>query len=450
MSGLFRRLPAPAQEILMSAYGWAQYRNRYTGRLPSPYAELFDRPSAAPEWVAARQRERFSTLIRHAAAHVPYYRQLFSRLGITSDDITLENFTTILPVLTKDTLRSRNKDLHSERHQHGGTVLFTSGTSGTPLHVLADSDARRINYAYFRRLLQDNGSDVRARSATFAGRLFTRPDERKHMWRRDLFTRTLYCSSYHLTEETIPLYIRALEQWQPEYIDSYPSAISCLAGFMVRNHINHSIRPKFVLTSSETLQQEAREHIQQAFGCRVVDHYGCTELAVAARSQPDGGYTFDPLYSLVEFSPTGTDGETELIVTGLVNLGMPLIRYAIGDVVRGGWRKDDWRAGFSSLTGRQEDVVLTPEGRAIGRLDPAFKGVDGIVRSQIVQDEVHRIEVRVVPAPGSDMERIRKVLTENLRSRTSQSMTIDVIEVVDIPLTRSGKLKAVISRVGKV
>ena len=53
----------------------------------------------------------------------------------------------------------------------------------------------------------------------------------------------------------------------------------------------------------------------------------------------------------------------------------------------------------------------------------------------------------MVLAPGSDLEEIRRVLTENILARTSRQMNVTVREVQAIPLTKAGKFKSVISKV---
>ena len=74
--------------------------------------------------------------------------------------------------------------------------------------------------------------------------------------------------------------------------------------------------------------------------------------------------------------PAGTVGD--LVCTGLLNADMPLVRYRVGD--RGALAPADegCRCGrtlptLATVEGRVDDVLLTPDGRRIGRLDPVFK-----------------------------------------------------------------------------
>lgn len=453
VNALYRSLPRPLQDAALTYYGYRQYGVRYKSELPERYGAQQlsqDLPFAANR---ALQEERFAALIKHAAQYVPHYRDLFRAQNIDPLTLTLENFSRRLPVLNKAELIAAPQRFHSEYFARNALPLFTSGTSGSPLPVSCAAEARAINYAFYRALLLRHGSDVRERSATFAGRLLVAENERNVFWRKDFYNGTLYLSSYHITESTLPGYIQALRRWQPVYIDSYPSAIALVADYINRHRIDHGLRLKFVLTSSETLTEQARDSISSAFQCPVVDQYGCTEMAVWASGNSDGRYAVDGRYALVEFVPQpGTADSHAVICTGLLNFAMPLIRYDIGDRVAGALSPDStpfYGQTFGSVLGRQDDMIVTSDGRNIGRMDPAFKGLHGIKQAQIVQHTPTQIEVLVVPGEAADHNLVASQLKTNIRERTSPDMDVTVRFVEGIALTKSGKFKSVISRVSK-
>src|SRR5690349_709529 len=63
--------------------------------------------------VLERQFDRLSRLLDHAEQTVPYYREIFRRLGIKSRDIRSFDDFGAFPVLTKDIVRTRQLDLLS-------------------------------------------------------------------------------------------------------------------------------------------------------------------------------------------------------------------------------------------------------------------------------------------------------------------------------------------------
>jgi len=141
----------------------------------------------------------------------------------------------------------------------------------------------------------------------------------------------------------------------------------------------------------------------------------------------------------------------ELVCTGLLNADMPLIRYRMGDcaVLEDG-AASKCACGRSlptiaSLEGRSDDVLQTPDGRQVGRLDPAFKGSMPLHEAQIIQESLQQIRVLYVPAEGftpSSGDAIVRAIHEHMGS-----VEVVLQEVSQIPRERNGKFRAVISKV---
>jgi phenylacetate-CoA ligase len=101
-----------------------------------------------------------------------------------------------------------------------------------------------------------------------------------------------------------------------------------------------------------------------------------------------------------------------------------------------------------AIHGRIEDVIVTPDGRHVGRLDAAFKYSPGIRLGRIVQQQVEAIRVDIVPAGtyrASDGERLER----ELRMRLGDAIAIQLNLVDDIPAGRNGKIKFVSSVPGR-
>jgi len=187
----------------------------------------------------------------------------------------------------------------------------------------------------------------------------------------------------------------------------------------------------------------------------VFDHYGAAEMAALVTQCEAGTYHANPEFGIVEVLQDGRParpGEVgEIVATGFVNPVMPLIRYATGDLAEPGAGRCACGRAFPSLArleGRTDDVLVTPEGRWIGRLDPIFKGVSSLHETQIVQDRTDHVRVDVVPvAAFTDGE--RDALVHALRQRLGPSMQIDVVQVGRIPRTAAGKFPAVVNLVGR-
>ena len=104
---------------------------------------------------------------------------------------------------------------------------------------------------------------------------------------------------------------------------------------------------------------------------------------------------------------------------------------------------------FDHVDGRMDDVIITPEGRRIGRIDPAFKGIEGIELAQVVQEELNRITITVVVNKDKRHLFNESLLVENLKQRTSHLMDIKVNYQDTIAKSPNGKFKSVISKISK-
>jgi phenylacetate-CoA ligase len=130
---------------------------------------------------------------------------------------------------------------------------------------------------------------------------------------------------------------------------------------------------------------------------------------------------------------------------------MPLIRYRVGD--RGALDPDtqcECRRTLpilKSLEGRTDDVVITPDGRRVGRLDPVFKAELHIREAQIIQDALDHVLVRYVPDAGFSAESARQIVAR-LRDRLG-AVRITIEPVDAIPRGANGKFRAVVRHLSK-
>lgn len=101
-------------------------------------------------------------------------------------------------------------------------------------------------------------------------------------------------------------------------------------------------RLKAVLLSTDHVSNAIKPAIEAAFGCKVYNHYGMTEMGLGGGVDCEArcGYHLreaDMLFEIID--PTSgevvPDGESgEVVFTTLTRRGMPLIRYRTGDVSR--------------------------------------------------------------------------------------------------------------------
>lgn len=452
---VYQHAPYPVQNLLISAYGRYLKSIRYGSAYRQCLATIEGTHGLTAEEVAVLQARRLDSFVREAIRHVRYYGARYADVLEHAGAITPQTLRDRFSILEKRDVKDHQDAFVSQvALARDCTTVFTSGTTGSPLEVVASKASVAQNFAFFSSFLREHGLDPFAWSATFAGRLIVPKSQvAPPFWRCNRAMRTWLFSSYHIGLATIPAYLRQLEKVEPTYIDSYPSSIYAIARYVVDRKVRHSIRPVAVVTSSEVLTARQREVIEEAFKCPVFDQYGSAEMVVFAAQCRSGSYHVHPLYGVTEVvNERGEEcapGEPgELVATGLLNAAMPLIRYRIGD--RASLRTTPCPCGntfpaLSEVLGREDDYIVTPEGHLVGRLDPLFKGLKGIGEAQIVQESVERIDVVVVPGEGFD-ERAKAILIGSLRERLGERIGIQVHTVDAIPRTANGKFRSVISK----
>jgi phenylacetate-CoA ligase len=445
----YHRLPVPLQEFALSLYGARLRVMRYGGVQRDRLAWLRQTEQLPEGSLAQLQRELLAETLRHAASTVPYYRALKLPVPASADDAVacLRHW----PILEKKTIQEQPEAFVSDLADRKRLVeIHTGGTTGRALVVYADRSSLQQNYAFFERLKRWAGIGEWDRVATFAGRPVVPPAQpNPPYWRRNYAANQLLCSSYHIGPTSIPHYVDALASFAPRLIDSYPSSLEPLARWMLQTG-DQRVRPAAIITSSETLLPESRSVIEEAFRCRVFDQYGSAEMVGFVSQCEHHSYHEHVEYGFLELLNESLewtrDGEEgEIVSTGFLNRAMPLVRYRMGDIAVRSSAACACGRGYPRLDrviGRLDDVVVTPDGRRVGRLDPIFKAVSTLHEARIVQTELDCVDVEIVAGPGfrnSDGE----ALLAELRLRLGPSMKLQVKMVEAIPRTGRGKLRTV-------
>ena len=444
---LYSSAPVWVQNGLVSLYGahlrWLRHGRVYRDTL----RELLESQRLPKEALERLQLERLNAVLANASGDVALYRER----DLPSSVASLEGLADI-PLIQKADLQRPASEVAA---QTGGTpeVIHTGGTTGRALKIYCDRDTLNRNYAFFERFRHWTGTGLGKRNAVFAGRTIVPSDQDgPPYWRRNLATNTMLFSSYHLGPQTLPSYVAALAGFKPALIDSYPSSLDPIARYMV-DHDIRTVRPTAVITSSETLHPEVRGRIERAFGCTVYDHYGAAEMAALITQCEHGAYHVNPEFGIVEIvrdgAPVGPGESGEIVATGFINPVMPLIRYATGDEAVASDRPCECGRHFpviDELRGRMDDVIVTPDGRRVGRLDPIFKAVHSLEETQVVQDASDHIEVQIVTAQAPDPAELEALRFE-LAARVGPTMRIDIVRVERIPRAASGKLRTVVNKI---
>jgi phenylacetate-CoA ligase len=292
--------------------------------------------------------------------------------------------------------------------------------------------------------------------AFFLGRVVV-PISRKKapFWRTNWILKHKFFSSFHLSDENINAYIQELERFKPVALEGYPSTVYIIARFLLSR--NKTLPLKAAFTSSETLFPQQREAIEKAFECELFDFYGLAERVMfATECAAHEGHHLNMDFGITEIvdkddNPVKRGQLGRIIATGLHNFGMPLIRYKTSDITS--LKKQECSCGrnfplMEDVTTKAEDIITTYDGRFISSsiLTHPFKPMHNIAESQIIQEDLKNIRIKIVRLP-SYAEEDTEYLIGEMGKRLGKDMEIHIEFVDSIPRTDAGKFRWVISKV---
>jgi len=453
---IYANLPVCLQNLAVSLQGWAFNRNRY-GKAFHQYLGNLMRS----QWFSSDQFRRIQlvevrNLLKGALQNVPYYQKSLQQFSAKIDQIGLEELKDI-PFVQKDLPRSNTKDfLNSQRLKYGYEQGHTSGTSGTPLVWPYDFDSIQYDLAFRERQYRWAGVTGRDKSARFSGRVLLGKHETTPYWRHNAADNQWLFSTYHINEETLPIYYEALKTINFAYLDGYPSALFTIAKWINTEGKSGLWRPWMINTTAETLMDFQREEIEKAFGCKVFNHYSSSEGAPFVTECPAGKMHLNPESGIIEFLKSNGESaepgeDAEMVVTSFFQRTMPIIRYRIGD--RGALAEEQrcpcgrQMPIIKYIGGRESDTIYTTERGRIGSagLSTAFYKVPSRLKeSQLEQVGTDSFVFRYVPLSSPLRKKEKSVVIEQFKSRLGSSVEIDIQIVSQIPKGPSGKSRLII------
>jgi phenylacetate-CoA ligase len=357
--------------------------------------------------------------VRHAAVMVPYYRDLFARIGFDPEKLVADaRYLHDIPYLTKDVIREQGnrllRDDHAEARKH---VSKTGGSTGPAALIVYDQEAADWSSAVTRHVRGGIGKRNFHSELHFAAKF---PDEfplRDRLRERAkclaMNRHNIFFASFESAElETM---WRDIKLIRPHLVHGHPSTMYQLA-LHVDATSDRTRAFRIFESSGELLKGYQRDTISRVFQCDIVDRYGLAEVGIVAyqagRRDP-AMLVLDPMawpeIAAAEGGYNVSSRENveagELVVTATKNRIMPLIRYRTGDLAV----LSQTSRGFEvkELVGRTHDVVEIA-GRKLPThyIQDVLDRIGGIKEFQI-EIRQRRAVFRLVPDDGARLDDIR-------------------------------------------
>jgi phenylacetate-CoA ligase len=451
---VYRSLPVFLQNLVVTRTGSRRWKHESSTVFQDLVSFLRAIQYSSPEVMREYQKERLARILL-AAKQTDFYRDVLP----ADDEIADDPFPVLysVPVLDKEDVRSDytrfiNRSFGGELIRHG-----TSGTTGTPLQTIWTRECIDMERALIWRQRMETGLFFGSEWRGILGghRIVPLKQRKPPFWRANRGARQLYFSTFHISPATASHYLSALKDYEVKALEGYPSVLYALAYSMRQAGLEY--RLSGIYYGAEPLQDFQKDLIEQVFQCYVWDYYGLTERNASAsefecRNGLHENWENCILEIVSESGDVLPEGEYgELAGTSLSNVGFPLLRYRTGDMTRflpGACTCSRFSRRLARIDTKREDLLMMPDGSLLSasNLTFPFKEVGNILESQLYQEAISELQVRIVPAAGyteTDGNRLIAGLKEMLPDPVEARLVI----VDEIPRTGSGKFRFCVSEI---
>ena len=410
------------------------------------------------------QNKKLVEQVRHVWDHVPYYRALMEKKGVTPEDIRSIDDLHKLPFIAKADLR--------ESYPYG--LLGVPLRDCVRIHSTSGTTGKRV-VAFYTKGDLDLWSDCCARAIAAAGG--TEEDVCQISYGYGLFTggMGLHGGSEKLGCLTIPTSSGNTER-QIMFIQDLKTTILCCtpsyAAYLAETMKEMGLTPddiplKAGIFGAEAWTEEMRHSIEETLGIKAYDIYGLTELSgpgVAYECSAQDGMHINEDHFIAEIIdpktgetlPEGAEGE--LVFTSLDKKAFPLLRYRTRDICSLTREKCSCGRTFVRMQkpkGRTDDMLIIRGVNVFpSQIETVLMQLGYPANYQIVVDRVNNTDtfdvlVEMTPEMFTDdmveVTRRRKELGDALKSMLGIRANIRLVAPKTI--TRSeGKAVRVIDR----
>lgn len=406
------------------------------------------------ERLQAETSRRLRELLVDIGQHVPYYRDLFGRLGFDPEGVRSPADLAALPFLTKAEIRAHTESM---KHPHavGLSRFNTGGSSGEPLVFYIGRERVSHDVAAKWRATRWWGVDIGDPEIVVWGSPIELGAQDRMRQLRDRLLRTELLPAFEMSDARVDGFIAAIRRRRPRMLFGYPSALTHIARHAERRGVamdDLGIRVAFV--TSERLYDEQRATISRVFGCAVANGYGGRDAGFIAHECPRGGMHLtadDIVVELVDSQGRPVaDGEAgEIVVTHLATRDFPFVRYRTGDMAV----RDTRACGcgrtlplLKEIQGRTTDFVVAADGTVMHGLALIYvvRDLPGVRAFKVIQESLQRTVLQLVVDERFDPG-LREDIVRGFKRRLGEAVDVDVQFVPEIQPEKSGKFRYVVS-----
>ena len=397
-------------------------------------------------------------ILGHAYHTTEYYRNAWNDRNITPDAIN--DFSDIrgLPFLTKGILQSEKDRMVSEMYKSQLETSYTGGSSGNPTPFYRNKACTAMRMGRQLGILEFCGYNTGDRCGLIWGAhgdldLSSGVNLKKRLRKFASGKETLCCTV--MNEAQMEKYHRQLVKLNPTVLYGYPNAMTEFARYIKDNRLD-PLGVKKIFCTAERLSQAQRKFLSQVFGGEVFNLY-CTREhgCIGFECREHNGLHIDTgsvYLEIIVDNESVINKKGEIVITDLLNYGMPFIRNKIGDM--GVISNKDCACGcrlpmLERFDGRVADMLYRNDGKMVSGLMllDMLADVPEIEWLQVVQKTLTDFDLFLVVNQGFNQD-IDQLVRKEMYGFFTHDVTINIHLVPEIPRNlNSGKFQEVICQI---
>lgn len=359
--------------------------------------------------------------------------------------------------MTKDILQKEKNNMISEKFKRSLETSYTGGSSGNPTSFYRDRKCTAMRMGRQLGILENYGYETGTKCGLIWGAHvdldFSTARLAKKIRQFSSGKKTLCCTV--MDEQNMGAFYNDLLAFKPEVLKGYPNAMTEFAKYILINQLK-PIQVKKIFCTAECLFPYQRKILSDVFGGEVYNLY-CTREhgCIGFECEKHNGFHIDTasvFIEIVPFEKSNSNDTGEIVVTDLLNYGMPFIRYRIGDM--GSFSTDPCNCGcalplLKNFNGRVTDQLYRVDGKTVSGLMllDMIMDVPGVKWFQVVQQTLTDFDLFLVADAGYNKEVENKIILE-MKGFFSENIRVNIKLVHSIQRNpNSGKFQEVICNI---
>jgi len=397
------------------------------------------------------QWARLLSILNYVYDNNTFYRNILTNANIHPLDIKCFDDIKKIPIVTKEDIRNAQDDIISKGYEKKYLIKYkTGGSTGTSFEGYITEECSELRNSCTIRHDRWSGWDLGDAVGAVWGNINT-DRTIKEIIKEYILTKYIFLDTMNVNEYTVKLFANQWQKVKPSLLFGHAHSLYLLAQYVSDLNLS-TIRPRSIISSSMTLMDHERKKIENVFGVKVYDRYGCEEVGlIASECEKHMGMHLNIEHLYIEIinekgNTANLGEEGNIVVTDLLNRAMPIIRYKLGDIGILSDIKCPCGRGLPLLgkvKGRTADYLKKMDGSkisGISLIENTLTNIPGIKQMQIIQKSYEQFQIRLVVSTRYCQESEKRLIAY-MKKIFHDEIDILIDYVENIATSKSGKYR---------